>query len=266
MDNPEDERGIFFGECLRSKPETADVQPGLLNRGSVFVDATSLLAIWPEELDDVRILVCKLNEFGNLEHYTLFEPRLGSRDAVGQWGGRDVVMTNQYGHFTQLVSVDDDPQPITRLLATAQTYSIQSGTTEPVVYPLEFPAKRYSVRALSEWMEAGCVSGNPFNDSPVTIAGPATDTDSSQSGSDSVLAEGALPPPPQPLDPEANEDNVPVLLPPVAPPSEADSSVPATIQMDVVVEGDSTENVSLEVHNVVENGPLSSSIDPMGSI
>ena len=42
-----------LGECLRSVPEESGFPPGLLSRGGEFVDATTMMCIWPEELDEV---------------------------------------------------------------------------------------------------------------------------------------------------------------------------------------------------------------------
>lgn len=82
------------GDLLREKPVYSDM-PGLLNTGGHFVDATALLAIWPRELDEWRVLVCQLADTGALEYYTLFEPEHGTRDEHGEWAGKDVILTRQ---------------------------------------------------------------------------------------------------------------------------------------------------------------------------
>lgn len=49
-----------LGECLRSVPDGVGVHEGILNRSGVFVDAMSLLPLWPVEIAHYRILVCKV--------------------------------------------------------------------------------------------------------------------------------------------------------------------------------------------------------------
>ena len=92
-----DKNNPCIGECLRADPNPDDryAPPGLLNRGGVFVDAMSLMAIWPRELDEYRIMVCKLDWRSDLEYYNLYEPTNGPKDANGNWSGKDVVMTNK---------------------------------------------------------------------------------------------------------------------------------------------------------------------------
>ena len=53
----------YVGECLRAEPEYFDNPPGLLNRTGSFVDALSLMAIWPVEMDDVRVIVCQVQYY-----------------------------------------------------------------------------------------------------------------------------------------------------------------------------------------------------------
>jgi hypothetical protein len=123
-----------------------------------------LLPIWPKEMDEFRVLVCKLNEYGSLEHYTLFEPKDGPRDAHGQWAGKDVIMTNQFGHFCVLKPRDEsDKNPITLLLATAHSAAAQHGTTEPLVYHVEYPESRYSVAKVAASILAECNESEKTN-------------------------------------------------------------------------------------------------------
>jgi hypothetical protein len=64
--------------------------------------------VWPEELDETRILVCKLNVNGCLEHFTLFQPTLGDEvKNIYDWTGKDIMLANQFGHFTLLTWEDD---------------------------------------------------------------------------------------------------------------------------------------------------------------
>ena len=51
---------IVLGECLRPEPEYFDNPPGILNRTGKFADALCLMAIWPVEMDDVRVIVCQV--------------------------------------------------------------------------------------------------------------------------------------------------------------------------------------------------------------
>ena len=112
---------ICAGECLRANPEDAGHEPGILNRSGVFVDATAMMPIWLEEMDESRVLVCKLDSTGALEHLTLFEPEHGPKDSRGFWTGFDIILANQFGHFTLLVPSDmNDKFPITRLMTLAQ--------------------------------------------------------------------------------------------------------------------------------------------------
>jgi hypothetical protein len=82
--------------------------------------------VWPEELDDTRILVCKLDARGGLEYFTLYQPDTWGSRAVGgmdvdAWRGKDVLLANQYGHFTLLISKEDGRlNPVANLIKVAQ--------------------------------------------------------------------------------------------------------------------------------------------------
>lgn len=110
-----------------------------------FVDAMSLMAVYPVEMDGCRVLVCSLDEDGLLEHYTLFEPAAahphGPRDPEGAWTGKDIILTSQFGHFNLLVPRKaTDPCPITQILHVATLFARQrQGRIEPLVYPLHLP-------------------------------------------------------------------------------------------------------------------------------
>lgn len=88
-------RHFPVGECLRAEPEYKGDPPGLLSRSGNFVDAQALLPIWPTELDQFRVMVCKLDWQGSLEYYSLYEPVNGPKDLNGSWAGKDVIMTNK---------------------------------------------------------------------------------------------------------------------------------------------------------------------------
>lgn len=164
LSRPEDEAAVLFGECLREMPEERFGKPGVLNRTGVFVDATALMAVWPQEFDNIRVLICKLDSTSCLEHFTLFQPNTSGNTqsshssaqmSYRDWKGNDVMLANQYGHFTLLTpSKDMGDQPITRLLEVAELAAAEHRTTEPLLYQVDIAGKpahaRYSLLKLCE--------------------------------------------------------------------------------------------------------------------
>jgi hypothetical protein len=71
-----------------------------------FVDAQFLQASWPQELDNVRLLIITVVNGRIATHdWNLFTPRANAQAAIdgGElWSGRDVILKLENGHFTIL--------------------------------------------------------------------------------------------------------------------------------------------------------------------
>ena len=65
-------------------------------------------------------------------------------------GARNSALVSclQDGHFNLLTC--DEPLIITRLLAAARRNAQEHGTTEPLVYPVEWPERRYAVHCIDD--------------------------------------------------------------------------------------------------------------------
>ena len=87
-----------------------------------FVDAQFLQAVWPPELDNVRLLIVFRDHLGTLSthNWNLFTPRADAQASIegGQeWTGRDVILSLKDGHFTILRHQDpNNHHPIQDLL------------------------------------------------------------------------------------------------------------------------------------------------------
>ncbi len=72
-----------------------------------FVDAQFLQAAWPQELDNVRLLIVFCDHEGTIytHDWNLFTPIANAQssfDTGRDWTGRDVILKLQNGHFTIL--------------------------------------------------------------------------------------------------------------------------------------------------------------------
>ncbi len=71
-----------------------------------FVDAQFLQAVWPQELDNVRLLIITVVDGRIATHdWNLFTPQANAQAAIdaGQhWAGQDVILKLENGHFTVL--------------------------------------------------------------------------------------------------------------------------------------------------------------------
>ena len=71
-----------------------------------FVDAQFLQAVWPQELDNVRLLIITVVDGHIATHdWNLFTPQANVQAAIdaGQhWTGRDIILKLENGHFTIL--------------------------------------------------------------------------------------------------------------------------------------------------------------------
>ncbi len=87
-----------------------------------FVDAQFLQAAWPQELDNVRLLIIFRDHLGTISthNWNLFTPRADAQASIegGQeWTGRNVILNLKDGHFTILRHQDpDNHRPIQDLL------------------------------------------------------------------------------------------------------------------------------------------------------
>jgi hypothetical protein len=87
-----------------------------------FVDAQFLQAVWPQELDNVRLLIVFCDHHGTIytHDWNLFTPRAGAQASIEcgrEWTGRDVILKLQNGHFTILRHQDpDNHHPIQEML------------------------------------------------------------------------------------------------------------------------------------------------------
>ena len=88
-----------------------------------FVDAQFLAAAWPQELDNVRLLIVVCSADGRIQSHdwNLLTPIANAQQSIesGQeWRGRDVILKLQSGHFTILRHQDpENLHPIQDLLA-----------------------------------------------------------------------------------------------------------------------------------------------------
>jgi hypothetical protein len=103
--------------CIHScpHPQSSD---GLLDNN--FIDAQFLQAVWPQELDNVRLLIIVVvNGSIHTHDWNLFTPRANAQasiDSGNEWSGRDIILKLQNGHFTILRPRDPTQHPIQRLL------------------------------------------------------------------------------------------------------------------------------------------------------
>ncbi len=71
-----------------------------------FVDAQFLQAVWPQELDNVRLLIITVVDGRIATHdWNLFTPQANAQaviDSGQHWTGRDVILKLENGHFTIL--------------------------------------------------------------------------------------------------------------------------------------------------------------------
>lgn len=86
-----------------------------------FVDAQFLQAAWPQELDNVRLLIVFCSHDGHIytHDWNLFTPRAKAQeciDAGQEWTGRDVILKLQNGHFTILRPLPENDHPIQDML------------------------------------------------------------------------------------------------------------------------------------------------------
>jgi hypothetical protein len=77
-----------------------------------FVDAQFLQAVWPQELDNVRLLIITVvNGRIQTHDWNLFTPLAQAQAAIDRgehWAGRDVIMKLEMGHFTILKALLPD--------------------------------------------------------------------------------------------------------------------------------------------------------------
>jgi len=86
-----------------------------------FVDAQFLQAAWPQELDNVRLLIVFCDNEGNIftHDWNLFTPIANAQssfDTGRDWTGRDVILKLQNGHFTILRHQGHVANPIQEML------------------------------------------------------------------------------------------------------------------------------------------------------
>jgi hypothetical protein len=76
-----------------------------------FVDAQFLQAAWPQELDNVRLLIVVCDHEGSIftHDWNLFTP-------IANATGRDVILKLQNGHFTILRHQEHVAHPIQKIL------------------------------------------------------------------------------------------------------------------------------------------------------
>ena len=112
--------GAFFFCCahvLEQQLTNFSETGALVNN---FVDAQFLQAVWPQELDNVRlmVLVC-VNGSIYTHDWNLFTPRANAQASIDsgiEWSGRDIILKLENGHFTILRPRDSTQFPIQRLL------------------------------------------------------------------------------------------------------------------------------------------------------
>ncbi len=77
-----------------------------------FVDAQFLQAVWPQELDDVRLLIITVVNGRIATHdWNLFTPKANAQAAIDSgepWSGRDVILKLESGHFTVLKALTSE--------------------------------------------------------------------------------------------------------------------------------------------------------------
>ncbi len=86
-----------------------------------FVDGQFLQAAWPQELDNIRLLIVFCSHDGSIytHDWNLFTPRANAQagiDAGQEWTGRDVILKLQNGHFTILRPLPENTHPIQDML------------------------------------------------------------------------------------------------------------------------------------------------------
>ncbi len=113
------------------------------------MDAQFLQAVWPQELDNVRLLIVFCDHHGTIytHDWNLFTPRAGAQASIegGQeWTGRDVILKLQNGHFTILRHQDpDNRHPIQELLDKMLDADVDLNLVR--VFPLPFHFRFISV-------------------------------------------------------------------------------------------------------------------------
>ena len=84
------------------------------------MDAQFLQAVWPQELDDVRLLIITVVDGGIMTHdWNLFTPKPNVQAAIDsgeEWAGRDVILKLENGHFTILRAKSPSEHPVQDLL------------------------------------------------------------------------------------------------------------------------------------------------------
>ena len=112
--------GAFFSCCahvLEQQLTNFSETGALVNN---FVDAQFLQAVWPQELDNVRLLIITVVNGGIMTHdWNLFTPKASVQaaiDAGEEWAGRDIILKLENGHFTILRAQSENQHPIQELL------------------------------------------------------------------------------------------------------------------------------------------------------
>jgi hypothetical protein len=96
-----------------------------------FVDAQFLQAAWPQELDNVRLLIVFCDNEGNIytHDWNLFTPIANAQSSIDmgrEWRGRDVILKLQNGHFTILRHQNpDNLHPIQEMLDMMSDAEVQ---------------------------------------------------------------------------------------------------------------------------------------------
>jgi hypothetical protein len=134
-----------------------------------WVDSISLASIWPVELDQYQILIVNLdaNSQFNSERseqqgygFTLIRPPSSPLiDADGNWAGKEIILTLQFGHFTYLEPDCEilTEQPIKTLLDWGRKIKVNIATPMDIFPdPTESGRERCSIRSsLDELLAAG---------------------------------------------------------------------------------------------------------------
>ena len=107
---------LFGHRLTRFHPDSSE--NGALTNN--FVDAQFLQAVWPQELDDVRLLIITVVDGGIMTHdWNLFTPKPNVQAAIDsgeEWAGRDVILKLENGHFTILRAKSQSEHPVQDLL------------------------------------------------------------------------------------------------------------------------------------------------------
>ena len=134
---------------------------------SGFIDASAMVAMWPEELDDYQILIINPDEHGicNSHGFTLLRPMVTRNiDENGEWRGKDVIMLLQNNHFTLLKPREGTTQNIEYILKSMHlSVQLTRHSVFEVLYENQenFDVSRNSiVRSLEEFLE------NPSDSEP----------------------------------------------------------------------------------------------------